>query len=102
VSVNTLLIGGPADGDLCAAREARDVVRVPCPVDTKHLFSEPGDVLDVAVTAENYYPETLNFFGMELQVHLHESLALGRASRTQVGNALGQHLLSDKGKAVVR
>lgn len=99
-SVNTLLVGGPHDG------EVREVESVHSPiwvseVDTQDAsFSSDFDaIVPIKTRVSGYFPQTLAFFKVPLQVHVHETLE-GDERRLQF--RLAEHLLSEKGKQVVR
>lgn len=102
MSATTLFVGGPMDGEIRVVEDARRVVYAAEPLDLSpaSFVASPVEVVEVRKSA--YYGETLSFFGVPLLVHLHESLAFGRASRSVLAVRLGAHLLSEKGRSIVR
>lgn len=95
-----LLVGGPRDGELLALQDpSRHWLRV-AEFDALTTWAAPEDPLREVVTqTSHYYEHRLSFFGAPLEVWLHESIE-GNAEETT--RLLVSHLLTDKGKAVVR
>lgn len=101
MSATTLFVGGPMDGDLRVVEDWRLPVFVAEPADLSpaSFRASVDEVEPVSIRTTVYRSERLSFFGVPLLVHVHESL-VGRTSALRL--ALGRHLLSDLGKAVVQ
>lgn len=95
-----LLVGGPRDGELLALQDpSRSWLRV-VESDSLTSWASPEDpIREVATRTSHYYAHRLSFFGAPLEVFLHESVEGDGQETTRL---LVSHLLTDKGKAVVR
>lgn len=94
----TLLVGGPMDGNLRFVQDASQVIyaaeEASC---TNPGHPDPSDVVEIRRSA--YRPETFSLWGTPLLIHVHESLT---PDSQALRSALTRHILSDKGKAIVR
>lgn len=99
--MKTLLVGGPKHGEVVEVEDHRilyvdEVDSLPV---AGYVSGKVGPLADVHVRRTIYSPQTISFFKVPLQVHVHQSI---EHDEKKVSWRLAELLLSEKGKQIVR